>query len=94
VVVGIDLNRADLGGTLSDDFLTGLAHLTFLHLNSLEHGEKTRRAESTGHREEEQSAVATRGRSWLYWCTMRGASGLEMMVSKAAMAAAASPQCF
>jgi hypothetical protein len=64
VVAGVDLNRADLGGTLSDNFLSGLAHLMFLHLNSLEHGEKTRRAESTGLREEEQSAVARRGRSW------------------------------
>jgi hypothetical protein len=53
VVAGVDLNGADLGGTLSDDFFTGLAHLMFLHLNSLEHGEKTRRAESAGLREEE-----------------------------------------
>jgi hypothetical protein len=34
VVAGVDLNRADLGGTLPGDFLAGLAHLTFLHLNS------------------------------------------------------------
>jgi hypothetical protein len=46
-----------------DDFVTGLAHLTFLHLNSLEHGEKTWRAKSAGLREEGQSAVVRRGRS-------------------------------
>ncbi|TVU17108.1 hypothetical protein EJB05_33122, partial [Eragrostis curvula] len=34
VVAGIDLNRANLRGTLPDAAVAGLAHLTFLHLNS------------------------------------------------------------
>lgn len=34
VVAGIDLNRANLRGTLPDAAFGGLAHLTFLHLNS------------------------------------------------------------
>jgi hypothetical protein len=91
LVVGVDLNRTDLGGTLSDDFLTCLVHLTFLHLNSLEHGEKTRQVESAGLREEEQSAVARRGGACFTGAWRGGALGLETVESKAAMAAAASP---
>ncbi|GJN35838.1 hypothetical protein PR202_gb24648 [Eleusine coracana subsp. coracana] len=34
VVAGVDLNRFNLRGTLPDAAVAGLAHLTFLHLNS------------------------------------------------------------